>query len=200
MRKRLGTVIVKLFMMVYAVCLVKLIFLCINHSGEIYDLAVIKKWAIFLFGGTLLICLLTLILYHLKIKYFLFLQFPNIEKIKPFLLPLFLCLYAIVFWILCTGSRGIPVNDSGALYKGALYMAGLSEESNWPYFAHCSNNTMGMIVLSLILRVATLLHIGDVYYAVVFYNLLQLLLAMYCTFRLCERMVGKYQYLAWGGC
>ncbi|MCM1412635.1 MAG: hypothetical protein NC305_19145, partial [Lachnospiraceae bacterium] len=123
-----------------------------------------------------------------------------LEKYHKILLPVFLFFYGVFLWIMCYHSRGIPVTDSASLNMGALYMAGLSEEISWTYFARWSNNIMPAVLLGGgIYRIGRLLGLEDVYYAALFANVLQVVIAMYCTFQICCRMSGKKKSTAWLG-
>lgn len=113
-----------------------------------------------------------------------------VEKITPVALPVFLVSYGIVLYVLAITGRGDPVHDQEAVYQGALYFAGLSEEIPWEYFARCDNNTMPALILGGVFRIGSLGGILDPYYFAVFTNVLQVLISMYCLYRLSEARSG----------
>ena len=113
-----------------------------------------------------------------------------VEKITPFALPAFLVCYGIVLYVLAITGRGNPVHDQEAVYQGAMYFAGLSEEMPWEYFARCDNNTMPALILGGVFRVGSLGGMVDPYYFAVFTNVAQVLISMYCLYRLSEARNG----------
>ena len=58
-----------------------------------------------------------------------------LDKKTKFLLPAFLVGYGLLIYGIGLSGRCEPVHDQEAVYQGALYFSGLSEEINWPYFA-----------------------------------------------------------------
>lgn len=109
-----------------------------------------------------------------------------VERITLFALPAFLVAYGIVLYILAITGRGNPVHDQEAVYQGALYFAGLSAEMPWEYFARFDNNTMPALILGGVFRIGSLGGIVDPYYFAVLLNVVQVTVAMYCLYRLCE--------------
>lgn len=98
--------------------------------------------------------------------------------------PVFILLYGVLLYFMAIYGRCEPVNDQKAVWQGALYLAGLSEEISWEYFARCNNNVMPVVILSLIFRAGSLGGRVDPYYFAVLLNVLQVMLAMYCVFQL----------------
>lgn len=96
----------------------------------------------------------------------------------------FLTLYGIMLYFISIQSRAIPDNDHLNLYQGALYMAGLSNEMNWEYFARWTNNTVPMLILSVILRTGKAMGFQDPYYFAVIFNVIQVLCVLYCIFQI----------------
>ena len=109
-----------------------------------------------------------------------------IQRISPIALPVFLFVYGVVLYILAITGRGDPVHDQEAVYQGALYFAGLSADMPWEYFARFDNNTMPALILGGVFRVGSLGGIVDPYYFAVLLNVVQVTVAMYCLYRLCE--------------
>ncbi len=121
------------------------------------------------------------------ILYFVLHKIQNLlEKVTPIALPAFFVIYGIVLYVLAITGRGNPVHDQEAVYQGALYFAGLSEDMPWEYFARCDNNTMPALILGGVFRIGSLGGIVDPYYFAVFLNVVQVLVSMYCLFRLSE--------------
>ncbi len=116
-------------------------------------------------------------------------------------LILFLCFYFFALSAISIFSRAIPDNDHYEVYRGALYAAGLAEESNWEYFARCDNNIIPMLLLSIIIRVNQFLGFPEPYYLAVFLNVFQVAITMYCVFRLLSGYVKQRQFffLPWIG-
>ncbi len=110
-----------------------------------------------------------------------------LQKITPVALPLFIFLYGLALYIIAIYGRCNPVNDQNAVYQGALYLAGLSDDISWEYFARCNNNIMPTVILSVIFRVGSLGGNVDPYYFAVLLNVFQVMLAMYCLFQLGNR-------------
>ena len=105
------------------------------------------------------------------------------NKNSLFLVGMFL--YGFVLYLVAVSGRCVPVHDQEAVYQGALYFAGLSEEISWEYFARCNNNIFPALILGYVFKIGYLVGITDPYYFAVFVNVLQVLIAMYCVFRLC---------------
>ncbi len=120
---------------------------------------------------------------------------PFLQKNTRVLLPLFMTAYGIFIYVVAVSGRCEPVHDQLALEQGALYFAGLSEEIPWEYFARCNNNIIPAMILGGIFRIGALGGLADPYYFAVFVNVLQVLLAMYCMFRLCLHRSGYFS--AW---
>lgn len=112
------------------------------------------------------------------------------EKKTKFLLPAFLVGYGLLIYGIGLSGRCDPVHDQEAVYQGALYFAGLSEEINWPYFARYNNNIMPAVILGIIFRIGAVGGRLDPYYFAVFVNMLQVLLTMYCMFKMSKERNG----------
>lgn len=122
-----------------------------------------------------------------------------LEKYQRFLLPVFFVVYGLLVYRLCLHSRGIPVHDSLSIINGAKYMAGLTEEMNWTYFARYNNNLMPMIYLGLIFRFSNFLGVEDGWYIAVAINVLMLLAALFCVFKLSGRISKHGTAASWLG-
>lgn len=119
-----------------------------------------------------------------------------LENNSKYLLPFFLACYGLLIYIISLSGRYEPVHDQQAVYQGALYFAGLSEEIQWSYFARCNNNVMPAVILGVIFRVGAAGGSLDPYYFAVFVNVLQILLTMYCMFKISKERNGIVG--AWG--
>ena len=102
----------------------------------------------------------------------------------------FLVGYGLLIYGIGLSGRCEPVHDQEAVYQGALYFSGLSEEINWPYFARCNNNIMPAVILGVIFRIGSIGCRLDPYYFAVFVNVLQVLLTMYCMFKMSKERNG----------
>lgn len=97
-------------------------------------------------------------------------------------LGLFLLIYGAALYGVCIGIKGIPVHDQYYLIQGARYLAGLSDEIYWEYFARCDNNIGPMVLLSFAFRME---RVGiDAYHFAVLCNVLQVLAALYFVNRI----------------
>lgn len=150
-----------------------------------------------IFPLTIVIIILTGIILISKLKNSCF------ERLLTSKYTLFFSLffYFILLTLISLFSKAIPDNDHYAVYKGALYMAGLTEESNWEYFARCDNNIIPMLLLSVIIRINQLLGFSKPYVLPVLLNSLQVTIAMYCIYKLLDkRDKRKYSFvLPWVG-
>ena len=113
-----------------------------------------------------------------------------VQQMTPIALPVFLFVYGLVLYVLALNGRGNPVHDQEALYQGALYFAGLSDKMPWEYFARCDNNTMPALILGAVFRIGSLGGVVDPHYFAVLLNVVQVIIAMYCLYRLCESRNG----------
>lgn len=187
MREKFGAAVWRFFAAAAAVTLLITIILCVQKTQ--YDIIVqqiIKKPFYFL------IAFFVLGLALQKAESFL-------EKYRKPLLTVFLVLYGVTVFLLGVGSRAHPCNDSGEVYQGALYVAGLSEDIGWHYFARCHNNVMPMLYLGALFKLAAWLGIKDVWYAAVTVNVLYVLAALYCVFWLGRRRGRHKEASAWLG-
>lgn len=175
MEKKIGQAVWRIFIACAALTLLIAIVLCVLKSqDDILVVQVIKKpfyfFALFFAAGLLLS----------KVE-------PFLKKHGRLFLILFLTAYGITVYVLGVLSRGIPVNDSGVVYQGAQYMAGLSEEIVWQYFARWHNNIMPMMYLGFLFRIAVFFGIKDPWYFAVAVNTVYVLIALYCVFWLGSR-------------
>lgn len=168
----------RIFFVVYGIAMILILGLSIleteNHlpASKMIILPVIMFVTLYLFG-----------LFLKRTETFL------CEKSK-FLLPVFLVSYGLLIYGIGLSGRCEPVHDQAAVYQGGLYFAGLSEEISWSYFARCNNNIMPAVILGFIFRIGALGGLVDPYYFAVFVNVLQVLVAMYCMFRLSKERNG----------
>lgn len=187
MREKVTQTVWRVFIACASVTLLITIVLCVMETqDDILVPQVIKKpfyfFAVFFAAGLVLS----------KIEGFL-------EKHKKIFLLLFLAIYGVVVYVLGVSSRGIPVNDSGVVYEGAQYMAGLSDEIKWTYFARWNNNIMPMLYLGFLFRIATFVGIKDPWYFAVAVNTIYVLIALYCVFWLGGRRGRHKTASAWLG-
>lgn len=137
--------------------------------------------------GAAVICALVLLLEKLLTRY------------QHVLLPLCLIIYGIIIFYFGIRSKGNPVHDNLSVIKGAKYMAGMTEEMNWTYFARWNNNIMPMVLLSLIFRIAVILGFSDVYYFAVILNTVQVLITLYCVFKISGHYSTHSSAAGWMG-
>ncbi len=114
---------------------------------------------------------------------------------------IFIILYTLCMMYVCYASRTIPDNDHAWVYNGALYMAGVTEEGNWEYFARSYNNIPPMLYLSLQIKINQLLGFSEPYILPVLVNILQIDIAMVCVYHLLkENCTGQNKILLpWAG-
>ena len=187
MKKDVSTVLWKLFLAVYAIVLVAVLVLCVMETQERVP-ANLMTW--YPFAGILAITIMAFI--GIKIE-------PILEKYEKYLLLIFFAVYVIVTVRFTLHSRSNPTNDSASLVNGAYYIAGLTENMEWEYFARWSNNVMPMIFLGIVFRIAALVGISDVYYLALALNILQVVVTLYCTFQLCKRYSKHGVVAGWLG-
>lgn len=113
-----------------------------------------------------------------------------LDKKTKFLLPAFLVGYGLLIYGIGVSARCNPVHDQEVVYQGALYFAGLSGEIDWSYFARYNNNIMPAVILGVIFRIGAVGGRLDPYYFAVFINMLQVLLTMYCMFKMSKERNG----------
>lgn len=164
----------------------------------------LRIWLVFLAGmGAALLFILFESMRHpidyidpavfLKIPFFYLLFFiflvilttllrPFLEKYEKILLPAVLFIYGIFLYWICAYTKGIPVHDSALVVEGARHMAGLSDVIAWTYFSRFHNNIMPMVYLSVLFRIGHVLGFKDPYYFALIFNVLGVLLAMFCVF------------------
>lgn len=119
------------------------------------------------------------------------------------LLIVYLLGYSVLLYLCSTKLDCIPMplRDHAIVRNQALYMAGLSDASDWEYFACHSNNTPPCVILSWILRLGNLLQMKNPVHLAFILNILQIDIAILCIYRLiimfCQSDL-KYA-LAWVG-
>lgn len=126
------------------------------------------------------------------------------QKLEPILIkvsfiaqPVFMLVYGLILYLMAISEWCEPVHDQNAVYEGALYFAGLSEDISWEYFARCNNNIMPTIILGFIFRVGSLGGVVNPSYFATLVNVAQVLLAMHCLFQL--GMKRNSIFSAWMG-
>lgn len=174
-------------MFAYALVGLLILVLCIMESQDGLPVFEMTLYPCLCLGLFLLGCFLTT-----RMEKFL-------EKYQKYLFPIFMVIYTFMVFRLTMHSRGIPVHDSASVIKGAQYMAGLSEESNWTYFGRWNNNIMPMIFLSIAFRVGNMLGFADVYYFVLILNVMQVLVVLFCIYKLGARYSKHSAAAAWLG-
>lgn len=187
MKKRGGGILWKIFLLCYTLILAAVLVLCVMETQD-----GIPAYAMALRPVAGLLLVLALAVAGGRAERFL-------ERHERWMLPLFFLLYTLVLLRLTLHSRGIPYNDQAALIQGAKYLAGQGEEMNWNYFARWNHNIMPMLLLSYIFRAADWLHMMDGYYLVLGLNCLQVLVALYCVYRLGRRYSRHSIAAAWAG-
>lgn len=188
MKKQISKILWSIFLIIFTISLSFTLVWCILHTQHNLPASrMVLLPVIFSLGIVGMFLFLSPLLNHWIQKHNSLLLFP------------FLLLYGILLFVICYKSRCIPVGDSACVYQGALYMAGLSNEINWAYFARCNNNIIPAVFLSLLFRLGSFLGLTDVYYAAVVINVLQVLAALYCVFRICEKHSHHSAVSAWLG-
>ena len=187
MNKQISSVLWKLFLAVYAIALTVILVLCIMETQENIPA---DKMLIYPLVGLLIITVAAFA--GAKIESFL-------DKYEKYLLVIFFVVYTIATVRITLHSRAVPTNDSGSLVHGAYYMAGLIDTPNWEYFARWPNNTMAMVFLSIILRIASWLNMSDVYYLPWALNIVHLLCTLFCVYKLGRRYSKHGSVSAWLG-
>ncbi len=187
MSNKISSVLWKVFLVVYSMAMAAVIALCVMETQEnvsatlmiIYPLV-----GIFVVSG----------IAYLGIK-----VEPFLDKYEKYLLPIFFVCYTIITVRMTLHSRGVPVHDSASLVEGSYYMAGLTEEMNWTYFARWNHQVAPMVLLSFVFRIATWLHIPDVYYLALACNIIQVLCALYCVYKLGKKYSAHGSVSGWLG-
>ena len=175
----------KAFLVTYTIVMIFIITICVMETQERVPATLMIIYPLI---GIVIIIGMTFL--GVKIEHFL-------DKHEKKLLFAFFVLYTIATVRFTLHSRGIPTNDSESLVSGAYYMAGLSDESNWHYFARCSNNTMPMVFLSVLFRIAAWLNFTDVYYLPWALKSVQVLCTLYCVYKLGKRVSRHGSVSGW---
>ncbi|MCX4304853.1 MAG: glycosyltransferase family 39 protein [Acetatifactor sp.] len=187
MRQRLSTGIWRVFAASGATIIFLTVILCVAQTKDGIRAEQLMPP---IFGSLVLFLLLVFILVKLE---------GILEKYQKIFLPLFLGCYALVVYVLCLRSRGIPVHDSLSVINGARYFAGLTDEMSWTYFASCPNNLMPAVYLSFLFRIAHFFGAEDGWYFAVAVNVVMLLAALYCVFRISGRVSWHKTASSWSG-
>lgn len=187
MNKKAGEILWKLFLGIYSVVLTVIIVLCVSETQEGVSSVAMTIYPLI---GILAISVAACI--GIKIEAFL-------NKYEKYLLLLFFVGYTLITVRMTLHSRGIPVHDSASVVDGAYYMAGLTDEMNWTYFARWNHQIMPMMLLGLVFRIATWLHISDVYYLALALNIGQVLCAFYCVYQLGKKYSKHSSVSGWLG-
>lgn len=187
MKKRTDSVLWQIFLFAYMLVLAIIIVLCVMETQENVSAYLM---AIYPLAGILLITVMAFL--GVKIESFL-------DKYERYLLLGFFVLYTIATVRFTLHSRGIPQNDSASLINGAYYMAGLTENMEWTYFARWNHQVIPMVLLSFVFRIAGWLNMSDVYYLAWALNVAQVLCTLYCVYKLGRRYSRHGSVSAWLG-
>lgn len=187
MRQKISLKIWKCFLIVFAAGLLVTIFLCMikSQDGLLPADMIILPFVCML--GAAAVCAVILRLERFLAHY------------QRVLLPGCLIIYGIVIFYFGIRSRGNPVHDSLSVINGAKYMAGMTDEMNWTYFARWNNNIMPMVFLSVVFRLGAALRFSDVYYFAVILNTLQVVAALYCVFKISSHYAEHSTAAGWMG-
>ncbi len=125
------------------------------------------------------------------------------RRLQKILLAAYLILYSgIVYWC-CDQLACTPrfLTDDFHVRTQAMYLAGLSDTSDWEYFATFRNNVSPMLLLSWLLRLGRFLGLKDPVRLVFCLNILQIDVAAVCIYTLILKFCqSSYKYvLAWLG-
>lgn len=83
----------------------------------------------------------------------------NTIRLQKILLLAYLAVYSALLYWCCTrlNCPPRPLTDDAQVRNQALYLAGMSDISNWPYFATFGNNVPSMLALSCMLQLGGVL-------------------------------------------
>lgn len=117
-------------------------------------------------------------------------RFPSLEKKLKAVFPLFLILYGIALYVVSCLLRSEIFTDYGNVYEAALNFALGEEVTNWEYFAMWYNNVGSMLMLSFLFFLGSKLPVTvDLYYIVLFFNVLQVMLVIACLYYLAGMLI-----------
>lgn len=185
MKEKISLGLWKAFLVVYAIVLTIIIVLCVMETQEKVSPTLMTIYPLL---GLIIFTVIAFI--GVKIESFL-------EKYEKYLLLAFFALYTIATVRFTLHSRGIPANDSASLINGAYYMAGLTEEMQWTYFARWNHQVIPALLLSFVFRIATWLNISDVYYLAWALNIVHVLCTLFCTYKLAHRFSKHGSVAGW---
>lgn len=107
--------------------------------------------------------------------------------------PIFLLLFGTVLYVVSCLLRSSLLTDYQNVYEAAYGLAMGEEITNWEYFARWNNNVGCMVILSLLFRAGKWLQgVMDLYYFVLFLNVLQVVGVVYCVCYLAGKTVKKH--------
>lgn len=108
----------------------------------------------------------------------------NTLKQQQILLVIYLLGYSVLLYMGSTKLACLPIYDDAEIRNQALYMAGLSDVSDWAYFACFSNNTSPAVILSWILKLGKFFKMQNPVLLAFMFNILQIDIAILCIYRL----------------
>lgn len=121
----------------------------------------------------------------------------SLERRMKYILPLFLLCYGIALFGVSCLLRSTPVTDYQNVYEAALQLARGENVANWDYFARWYNNVGCMLVLALLFFLGSWLPAAvDVYYFVLFLNVVQVVCVIACLYYLAGRLVPRHRLAA----
>lgn len=185
--KQIGDKLYKFILGLFAVELGLVLFICIPDTQN--NLPAGKMILLPLLWTAVIICIF---FGGIRIKGFL-------EKYHRFLFPAFLVIYGVCLFALCVIDRTEPGGDWGSVVRGAEYMAGLSDDMNWEYFAKYKNNIIPMLVLAQELKLGKLLGLSNPYWIGMFANVIQVIVTLICTFHICRKANNDSCVIGWLG-
>ena len=117
-------------------------------------------------------------------------KLPGAEKIIRCCLPIYLILLGAALFVVSLCLRSEPITDYESVYEAAYHFAMGEEVTNWNYFSRWYNNVGCMMGLAVLFFLGRWLPEGlDPYYFVLFCNVVQVVLVVYCLYYLVKKLI-----------
>ena len=144
----------------------------------------------------------TLVWVVLYVGVWFFLCFANrryfgFDKLVKRVMPVWIILFGVALFVVSCILRSEPLTDYEDVYRAAYALATGQEVGNWEYFARWNNNVGSMVVLAALFRLGSpLCGFMDLYYFVLFVNVLQVMGVAYCVYWLAGKVVQRHSAVA----
>ena len=160
------------FYTAYFLGLLIILWYCIRHPNDGLTTKDVTSYSLLFLAFPVV---LTFVLFHPE---------KFLAKYSKFIFPCFLIVYGIFLYWLFRNVYGQAFGDQRNVLDLALDLGGYGESDSWTYIARFRNNAFSVIYLGALFRICHMLGLNDVYNFSIFFNVIQILLALWAVYDL----------------